>query len=81
MCDCVPARACACKLFVIRKLLLCTGTCLLYTSMHTKKVIDERWSNEGILEDAVEQLVINLGTGSSDSNDSGSDISGVTLLD
>ena len=37
--------------------------------MHTKKVIDEAWSNEGILEDAVEQLVINLGTESSDSSD------------
>lgn len=49
--------------------------------MHTKKVIDEAWSNEGILEDAVEQLVINLGTESSDSSDSGSDISGVTPLD
>ena len=49
--------------------------------MHTKKMIDEVWLNEGILEDTVEQLVINICTVSSYSSDSGSDVSGITPLD
>ena len=51
------------------------------SEMHTKKVVDEAWDNEGILENAVKQLVVNLGTESSDSSDFGNDISGVIPLD
>jgi hypothetical protein len=35
--------------------------------MHLKNIIDDAWSKEGILEDAVEQLFINVNPESSDS--------------
>lgn len=43
--------------------------------MHTKKVIDEAWKNEGLLEDSVAELII---TSSCSSTSEGSDDSGMS---
>lgn len=48
---------------------------------HTKKIIDDAWNTEGILEEAVEQLIFTVNSGSSDASDYDSDISGVSPLD
>lgn len=48
---------------------------------HTQRVMKEAWRNEGLLEIAVEELIINLsGSSSSSDSDSDSDISGVAPL-
>ncbi|KAG8288943.1 hypothetical protein J6590_007694 [Homalodisca vitripennis] len=42
---------------------------------HTKNIILDAWKNEGLMEDSVEQMVINIGNDSSSEEDSDSDSS------